>query len=308
MSKNKNSKKKKHQPRWLLGIIFLLILAGLACNVPFMASGESQEKPRGFVETSVAQTMAAIAGVPADDSDDQSGDTEEPAPPTLTFTPEFTYTPSHTPTETSTPTPNVAMIYASGDTNCREGQGSDFAWLASLQTGDEAEVVGIDNTGEYPYWYIRRPDQPNSFCWLWGKYATPSGPYQSLPVFTPMPTPTPGMQFSITYQSLETCLGYWGLLYHIENTGAVTLESFRVTANDHTGGSNPQDAERDTFVQYSGCATVASQNDLESGEGQHIVMVFNNNPTGHDITTKFKICSEDALGGECVTRTYRHTP
>ena len=308
MSKNMNTTMDKHQPRWLIGIIILLILAGLACNVPVMASKEEQKQPPGFVETSVAQTMIAIADAPSVSSDDQSEETDEPEPPTLTFTPDISDTPSLTPTETSTPTPQVAKVFASGNTNCREGQGTDFAWLVSLQAGEEAEAVAVENTGEYPYWYIRRPDQPNSFCWLWGKFATPSGPYQSLPVFTPMPTPTQGTQFSITFQSLETCGTYWGLVYQIVNTGAVPLESWRTTANDHTGGSNPQDRESDVFTHYSGCIPTATQNDLESGEGQHVIMVFKNNPSGHDITTSIKICTEDGLAGECITRTYRHTP
>ncbi|MFV1950194.1 MAG: hypothetical protein ACC633_09750 [Anaerolineales bacterium] len=287
-------------------IIAVLILLSIACNVPLMASQSNQEKPPGFVETSVAQTLIAFDGSQGQNGNGQSdqGDSEAD----VTDTPDITDTPTLTPTVTDTPTPQVAMIYASANTNCRTGQGVDFPWLVSMQAGDDSEAVGVDPTGEYPYWYIRRPDQPSEFCWLWGKYATPSGPYQSLPVYTPVPTPTPGMQFSLSYHSLETCAGQWGLVYQVVNTGAITLESWRTTATDHTGGSNPQDFQLDQFNDYSGCIAVNQQNDLTAGEGQHVLMIFDNNPVGHDITTKVKICSEDGLAGVCISRTIRHTP
>jgi hypothetical protein len=285
-------------------IVSLLILLSIACNVPIIASQSNQEKPPGFVETSVAQTLIAFDGSQGQNGNGQSDQGDGEA--SVTDTPEITDTPTFTPTVTDTPTPEVAMIFASGNTNCRTGQGTEFGWLVTLQEGDEAEAVGIDTSGEY--WYIRRPDQPNSFCWLWGKYATPSGPYQSLPVYTPVPTPTPGMQFSLSYQSLETCAGQWGLVYQVVNTGVFTLESWKTTATDHTGGSNPQDFQLDQFSDYNGCIGINQQNDLTAGEGQHVLMIFDNNPTGHDITTKVKVCTADGLAGECIFRTIRHTP
>jgi hypothetical protein len=285
-------------------IVALLILLSIACNVPIMASQSNQEKPPGFVETSVAETMRVLdvsQGQNGNGQPDQ-GDSEAD----VTDTPDITDTPSLTPTVTDTPTPAVAMIYASANTNCRTGQGTDFNWLITLLAGEEAEAVGIDTSGEY--WYIRRPDQPSTFCWLWGTYATPSGPYQSLPVYTPIPSPTPGMQFSLSYQSLETCAGQWGLVYQVVNTGVFTLESWKTTATDHTGGSNPQDFQLDQFSDYNGCIGINQQNDLTAGEGQHVLMIFDNNPTGHDITTKVKVCTADGLAGECIFRTIRHTP
>ncbi len=290
-------------------IIAVLILLSIACNVPLMASQSNQEKPPGFVETSVVETMIAIVDDPIPDADDQTDENGDPAPPTLTFTPEISDTPTLTPTVTDTPTPEVAMIYASANTNCRTGQGVDFPWLVSMQAGDESEAVGVDPTGEYPYWYIRRPDQPNSFCWLWGKFATPSGPYEALPVFTPMPSPTPGFDYIIKYiDKGGPCGPFYYTQYQIENIGAFTLESWKTTADDHTGGSNPQDLTLDMFRKYSGCSFVNLQNDLIPGESHHLYMLYLNDPTGHDISVKIKICQEDGLGGDCLTKTYRHTP
>jgi len=288
-------------------IIAVLILLSIACNVPLMASQSNQEKPPGFVETSVAQTMIALDGSQGQNGNGQSdqGDSEA----SVTDTPGVTDTPTLTPTVTDTPTPEVALIYTSSNTNCRAGQGVNFPWLVSIQAGEEAEAFGVDPTGEYPYWYIRRPDQPNEYCWLWGKYATPSGPYESLPVFTPMPTPTPGFDYKITYKNNGgPCGPFYYTQYQIENIGAFTLESWKTTADDHSGGSNPQDRNSDVFYEYSGCAQQNTQVDLTPGEAHHVLMVFLNDPTGHDISVKIRICQEDALGGDCLVKTYRHTP
>lgn len=296
-------------PRWknparIAGIVALLLFAGLACNVPSLASKNNQEQDPGFVETSVVETMLALDGGQV-----QNGNlpTDQEAAPPSTDTPDITDTPTLTPTATHTPTPQVAMIYSSANTNCREGQGTSFAWLTSLTAGDEAEAVGVDNTGEY--WYIRRPDQPNSYCWLWGKYATPSGPYQSLPVYTQVPTPTPGFDYKATYISLiGPCGGNWATMYKIDNIGAFTLESWKTSATDHTGGSNPLSTEQDQFYEYSGCAQINQQVDLTPGESYYLLQIFDNNPSGHDVTTNIKICTKNGLAGECLTKKVRHTP
>ncbi len=286
-------------------IVAVLILLSIACNVPLMASQSNQEKPPGFVETSVAQTMIAFDGSQGLNGNGQSDPNDSEV--AVTDTPDVTDTPTLTPTVTDTPTPEVAMIYASGNTNCRKGQGTEFSWLVTLQKGDQAEAVGVDTSGEY--WYIRRPDQPSTFCWLWGKYATPSGPYQSLPVYTPVPTPTPGFDFKVTYHSKVGPCPKTGLQYKIENIGAFTLESWRTTAIDHTGGSSPEATEHDAFVEFSpACAMVNQQQDLTPGEAYYLVMVFAGDPTGHDITTTIQICTEDGLAGDCLSKTIRHTP
>jgi len=281
-----------------------LILLSLACNLPITASQSTgdQEKPAGFVETSIAETMAVIGqGQPVDPEDQ----TVQPDPPSATFTPESTDTPTLTPTVTETPTPNVPKVYLSENTNCRTGPGTIYDWLVTVQKGDDPEAVAKDPLEEY--WYIRRPGQEGSFCWVWGKYATPVGDTASLPVFTPPPTPTPGLDFSVSYHHKEACV-QWTLVYKIVNTGGFTLESWKTSAVDHTGGSNPLSTIEDQFQEIVGCVKVSTQMDLTPGEGHYLILTFNNNPTGHDISTKIKICTEDGLGGECLVKTFRHTP
>lgn len=285
-------------------MVGLLIVISLACNLPGqVASSQNQNQP-GFVETSVAETIAA--GGSSGEGEPGGADTQE-QPPADTATPEFTYTPSLTPTTTLTPTPENASVYVSQNTNCRTGQGTSFDWLVTLLAGTEAEAVGVDTTGNY--WYIRRPDQPTGFCWLWGEYATPTGPYQLLPVYTPIPTPTPGFDFKITYHSnVGNCAWYWVLQYRIDNTGGYTLESWKSTATDNTGGSDPIPNEQDKFYDISACSPAGEQVDLTPGEAYYVNAIFDNDPTGHDLTVKVKICTEDGLGGDCLTKTIRHTP
>ncbi len=288
----------------LLLFISALVLLSIACNVPLLAS---QPKSPGFVETSVAETLVSIDGSAGQTIEGQTDQTE--AAPVVTDTPEITDTATLTPTVTNTPTPQVAMIYVSGNTNCRVGQGTEFDWLVTLSQGSQAEAVAVENTQEYPYWYIRRPDQTGSFCWLWGKYATPSGPYESLPVFTPMPTPTPGFDFQVTYEKLiGPCGANYYTQYKIVNNGAFTLESWRTMSDDHDGGTTPYEAKFDAFIQIAGCGFVDHQVDLTPGEAHHLVAAFTGNPAGHDITVRVKICQEDALNGDCLVKTISHTP
>jgi hypothetical protein len=97
-------------------------------------------------------------------------------------------------------------------------------------------------------------------------------------------------------------------MYRIDNVGSFTLESWRTTAIDHTGGAGPLERTEDSFYEYSGCSPVNYQVDLTPGESYYLYTVFDKNPQGHDITSKIKICTKDGLGGECITKNFRHKP
>jgi hypothetical protein len=284
----------------------LIIFISLACNAPLMAK---ELKPTGFVETSVAQTMIARnAGKDEGDPGQvDQGDQADDSGPTATYTPEITETPTFTPTITDTPTPEVAMVYASGNTNCRIGPDTSFPAIYTMNEGQEAEAIARGSVGDY--WYINIPDQPGNTCVMWGKYATPSGPYDLLPEWTPMPTPTPkGLDFTISYHKYLDCGGPWGVQYRIDNVGSKKLESWKTTVTDHTGGSNPQVWQDDKFYDYSTCVSSGVQEDLTSGEAYYVFSYFFGDPKGHDITSKITLCSKNGLGGECKTKNFRHKP
>jgi len=163
--------------RRVLSVTGALLLAGMACNLNFGAAPTPVDL--GELETSVAGTLIAqLTLAPA-----------QVQPPVNTLEPLPSATITLTPTDTSTPTPAVPMISVTVNTNCRFGPGSIYDYLGALLVGETAEIVGRDPSGEY--WYIRNPDDPAHFCWLWGEYAQPVGNFGSLPILTPPPSPTP---------------------------------------------------------------------------------------------------------------------
>ncbi len=92
----------------------------------------------------------------------------------------------------ATPTPAVVTLKVSVDTHCRTGPGKPYPSVAILSIGKQAEVIARNASGTY--WVINNPVN-SGHCWVWGYYATLSGPTGSLPVWdapaTPTPTPKP---------------------------------------------------------------------------------------------------------------------
>lgn len=179
MRLKKKSKAPGSRLRILILSILLLLVVGLACNVPEGLPISTPAGPGAHIYTSVAETLVALEMGPGQAGTDSG--------PGGTQTPQDS-DPSQN-EGTSQFTPGAVNIYVSENTNCRTGQSSSFKRLTIIMKGDQAEVVGRDTTGDY--FYIRRPDEPVNFCWLWNAYATPSGPVDSLPVFTSVPTATP---------------------------------------------------------------------------------------------------------------------
>jgi hypothetical protein len=289
----------------LIFIVGLLILLSLACNRPMMDQAQGAEET-ALIELRVRETMNAMEGDQSTDGEDQSDQDGDALPPSETPDPGITDTPTTTPTITDTPTPDVAMIYASANTNCRTGQGTFFQWLVTLQQGEESEAVGIDTSGDY--WYIRRPDNPSAFCWLWGKYATPSGPYQSLPVYTQIPTPTPGFDYKLTYVGITQCTSNWLVQFQIDNIGSPTLESWKSSGTDNSSGLINTVNQQDKFYHFNNCTILSSQNDLTTGEGSYLNAIFSGDTTGHNLTINVKVCTEDGMTGECLKKTFDIKP
>jgi hypothetical protein len=297
MRQHYNSKWQPKRSRYLVFIVAILILISLACNLPTSVTIDNPFVGADLIETSVAETLVAWEVIQV--------------PNGTTTTPDGTVLPGDNITPTLTPTGTSftgdAKILMSNNTNCRTGQGTEFERVMILLKGEEADAVGVDSSGDY--WYIRRPDQPSSFCWLWGKYATPSGSYESLPVFTQVPTPTPGFEFTLNYHSsIGLCGGFYVLQYQVTNTGSVTLESWRTTTTDHTGGSIPISNQQDKFFDITGCAPVGDKWSLAPGEAYYVNAMFTNPPAGHDLTVTVLVCAQDGLGGGCVSRKISHTP
>jgi hypothetical protein len=290
----------RKSPPILLSVSILLILS-LACAVTGVPA---PTEDLNFLGTAVMLTMVsgatqtAVPGVPVDPV----------GSPLPTSTPEA---PTATPTATLSPTPVftatslIPLISVSVATNCRVGPGRVYDRVGALLVGEVAEIVARNPVGNY--WYIRNPDQTNGLCWLWGEYATVTGNFAALPVYTPPPTPTPVPAFDADYDRLETCSGWW-VDIDLTNTGGVTFESVALTVRD-TDTDIVVSIFSDSFTDLDGCVDSASRDRLNPGANRTVSLsAFTYNPTGHDLRATITLCSNDGQSGTCITETIRFTP
>ena len=154
--------------RVLLIVVALVFI--LACNLP-------QAAPP--VDTINASTAAALTVAAVINNQPQASPLPSAtlsAPVVDTFTP----LPTLSPTLSYTSTSSVPTISVSVDTNCRTGPGKVYDRVGGLLVGETAEVIAKNPTNEY--WYIRDPESPTGFCWVWGYYATVLGNTSIIPV------------------------------------------------------------------------------------------------------------------------------
>jgi len=181
-------------------LIVFILLSITGCNLP---SSEQDS-----FQTSVAGTLAAENVVkPSAEPVDINLPPPEIPNPTITLSPTFTLTPTITasPTITLTATLEAPMVSVSTNTNCRTGPGTIFDIVGALMVGEQAEVVGKGEFGNY--WIIKNPDGSGE-CWLWSNYATVTGPTDSLTVYTPPPTPTPAFVWAGSWTISSGPLGW----------------------------------------------------------------------------------------------------
>lgn len=263
----------------------ILAIFTLGCNLP--SGAPTSDAPA----TAVAQTLTAIAL-------SQSPTPSFTPPPTLTSTPAFTSTPS------STSTPAYPYVTLSQSTNCRTGPAKNFELLDTFYPGQTIEVIAKDPFGEY--WYVRSPNTPTLFCWMWGYYAT-GGNLFHVAVFTPPPSPTPSPAYEISFTGIDTCIGWWPR-FKIVNTGPTAFKSFSYLVNDKDTGQTVSDS-KNSFDDNSGCLSSSTIDNLDPGSTTWIsVNAFSNDPAGHKLTASIKLCTSENLGGSCVEKTLNFTP
>jgi hypothetical protein len=296
---------KKSTP--ILLSVTVLLLVSLACALPSVpiATQDPNQDPNS-ISTAIGQTIVAAltqtagAVLPVSSVDSPTAaQTFTPEPPTVTLTETLS------PTPIFTATPLVPQISVSVATNCRVGPGRVYDRVGALLVGEVAEVIGRDPTGNY--WYIRNPDRTNGFCWLWGEYATLTGNFAVLPMFTPPPTPTPAPGFDASYDGLETCVGWW-VDIDLTNTGGIAFESISLTVRD-TDTDAVVFQSTDTFTAIDGCLG-SSTNDILPLDATRTVSSppFAYNPTGHELRATITLCSGNGQNGMCVTEVINFTP
>lgn len=274
-----------------LAVMVMLVLQ--ACNLP---SSAATEEPTVDPMVAVGLTLTSIAEL--------NPPTE--ALPTFTPLPSLTPTPALTATPNFTATPTFAYVTLSEATNCRIGPGVSYAKVDTFLVGQTIEVAGkhpFDN-----YWYVRSPNNPSVYCWLWGFYATGAN-LNNVPVLTPPPSPTPApaLSFTADYVNYGKCIAWWTRI-KLTNTGPVAFKSISITVKD-TVTNETRNSSSDGFQDVNACALTVADPNLGPGN-THIVVApsFSADPSGHNVNATITLCTEIGQGGNCTSKTIEFTP
>jgi hypothetical protein len=292
--------------------VFVLLCALLACATQAPAAPPATFDVNA-IDTYVAQTAEAAAALSAIPMLMLTVTPSLSAPTSTLYS-----TQTGTPTLDYTFTPVIPVISVSKSTNCRNGPGKVYDYEGALLAGQSAEIFGVDPTGRY--FYIRNPDDPNRYCWVWDEYATISGSVAFLQIYTPPPTPTatntptptatplPAPDFYVAYTSMDTCAGGWWLEFKIKNTGVVDIKSVQIELSDKAAGADVTNLT-DGLVDVNGCLGSTIRDTL-SAEASAIISsaAFAFNPAGHQLNAKITACSKKGLSGVCAAQRLKFIP
>jgi len=269
----------------------IIILIASACNLP---GGTSTEEPDAQSAAEMTLTAISLENTPTESQ------------PTFTPLPSLTPTLESTSTPSFTNTPTFAYVTLSEGTNCRSGATTQFDILETFPPNITIEVVGkhpFDN-----YYYVRSPNNPSLYCWMWGFYATGAN-LQNVPVMTPPPTPTPGPvpDFSAEYVDTGKCIG-WYSRFNLTNTGAFTFKSSSVQVTD-TVSNDTQVKTLNGFQGVDSCIATPITSELKSGEAFIVTApVPSVTPGSHKYSASIILCTELDQSGQCVTVVVEYTP
>lgn len=259
----------------------LLVLS--ACAVPTLSEAD-------LFETAVMSTVEALASLP---------------PMTATSIP--TATPSSTPTNTPTLAPTATftplspMIRVSAATNCRTGPDASYRFVAAFQPGQVVEVAAVSTVENY--WYIESPNDDGQFCWLWGEYATLDGETDDLPVLTPPALPTPRIDFTLYFYGFYTKCGNTKLVLSVVNNSVTTFQTGQIYIEDLTDSRKIHErVDLHPFAPGPSRCPPGHDNYFPPGAGAYIVSTIEGMSGGHDGRATIKLCTDNHLGGDCITK------
>ena len=169
-------------------MLSMTLLAALltACNLPVRPTA-TPIIDQALAGTIVAMTLEAIqTQSPGNTPVAQDTSTQNPEiinSPIPSVTPSQIVTP--TVTSTITPTYSAPMLRFDGNTNCREGPGTDYRVVTVLRSGQQIVPEGMNGN----YWVVKNPNGQGN-CWVATDFATPSGSTWTLTTVTVPPPPT----------------------------------------------------------------------------------------------------------------------
>ena len=185
-------------------ILFLFVFSILACSffnqfLPKTKEPMIEIKDDGSVEVNATAAAEAefavqtqIAGIEATQQSliekveataQALRPTDDPSEPDA---PQGTPTPIDPKSYQTPPAAGATTVNVSANTNCRSGPGINYEQIDIVYSGQEVEVLGVDESGAY--YIVRSPN--GSICWLWSHYATLNGDKNTLALMTPPAPPT----------------------------------------------------------------------------------------------------------------------
>jgi hypothetical protein len=277
----------------LLCAVTIVLLVSMACNLSVP----------GNSPTATAQVTAQ--DVPT--ATEQQLPTESPKG-TMTATLEPTEAATATPTLTLEPslTPTIALPVAKviKEANCRVGPGGMYDLVLILKAGDTVEVVARDLGGGFVFVKNQTISASAEGCWMLQTSLTVSGNLTPLPAFTPPPSPTLALNFTVSYKGVDSCHGFPFVRFIVVNTGGVKLNSAYVkVTNLKTKESTEQSVNN--FGLTAGCDFINDITPLGMGQTGYLQSdVFKKgSPKGQKLSAVFQVCTEQNLKGLCMTQT-----
>lgn len=277
-------------------IALLILLAIGAC-------GQSPNVNLAVEQTLTVNALSTIVQATLDAA--APGQPEPMDQPTSTSAPPTQAVPTDTPTVTLTATSSIPTAKVMQNTNCRSGPGTvyDIEYIALI--GDVLVITGRASVPDYVI--VEIPGKPGQTCWLWTNYAEISGDITTLAVSTPPPTPTPSVTFNVSFDYVDSCVG-WDPAFKLTNTGTVTFKSYYVKVTD-LDTAMVQDHTADVFDKTGGCPIVTLIPQLDpGGTGWAYAYSYPYNPAGHNMQASIKLCTGTALSGTCVSKSLNFKP
>jgi hypothetical protein len=149
---------------------------------------------------------------------------------------------------------------------------------------------------------------------LWGEYATLTGPFAFLPVFTPPPTPTPTFtptpapSFDLKATGMDSCGSTWWAEVEVKNTSSFVFKSMEYKVLDTV-----TDVEKtlvvNGFTNKDGCSATTIKDAIAPNDSFIISSaLFDATLQNHKLRVDVTLCTELNQKGVCVSKKVNFTP
>jgi hypothetical protein len=172
--------------------------------------------------------------------------------------------------------------------------------LATFQADTQIEIVAADLGGGY--WFVKNPEKPETFCWVWGNNLKIEGDTSLLPALTPPATPTASPDFSVEFKNFDKCKERTFARFIVVNTGGFQFRSAYVKVTDLKTGEVTEIAVN-AFDLTVGCIVAQNIAPLTAGSTGYLQSNgFKKDPRNNKLKAVLMLCTEQGLKGTCMTK------